>query len=190
MVQSYAATDLRRLVFDVRFQNSQHGEGIVHAVDGDALAGNGKQDAAGSAGNFQYWTAISLCQIEVEGQINEILFDRVSRVVMFGGDAVGFDATLRGFLCPPLRPCVCGTSRHILPSLFMTFTPSKLLLTVDLAGTLLFAIEGALAAVDANLDLFGVMVLAFATALVGGIVRDVLIGAVPPSSLRDWRYPD
>lgn len=71
----------------------------------------------------------------------------------------------------------------------MIFTPSKLLLTVDLAGTLLFAIEGALAAVAANLDLFGVMVLAFATALVGGIVRDVLIGAVPPASLRDWRYP-
>ena len=71
----------------------------------------------------------------------------------------------------------------------MIFTPSKLLLTVDLAGTLLFAIEGALAAVDANLDLFGVMVLAFATALVGGIIRDVLIGVVPPSSLRDWRYP-
>jgi uncharacterized membrane protein YeiH len=71
----------------------------------------------------------------------------------------------------------------------MIFTPSRLLLTVDLAGTLLFAIEGALAAVAASLDLFGVMVLAFATALVGGIIRDVLIGAVPPSSLRDWRYP-
>src|SRR5580704_10156567 len=74
------------------------------------------------------------------------------------------------------------------PSLAMIFTPSKLLLTVDLAGTLLFAIEGALAAVAANLDLLGVMVLAFATALVGGMIRDVLIGAVPPASLRDWRY--
>ena len=65
---------------------------------------------------------------------------------------------------------------------------NKLLLSVDLAGTLLFAVEGALIAVPANLDLLGVMVLAFSTALVGGIIRDVLIGAVPPASLRDWRY--
>ena len=33
------------------------------------------------------------------------------------------------------------------------------------------------------------MVLAFSTALAGGITRDLLIGAVPPQSLRDWRYP-
>ncbi|HXN73850.1 MAG TPA: trimeric intracellular cation channel family protein [Candidatus Acidoferrales bacterium] len=65
---------------------------------------------------------------------------------------------------------------------------NKLLLSVDLAGTFLFAVEGALIAVPANLDLLGVMVLAFTTALVGGIIRDVLIGASPPASLRDWRY--
>jgi uncharacterized membrane protein YeiH len=70
----------------------------------------------------------------------------------------------------------------------MSQEQSKLLLSVDLAGTLLFAVEGALIAVPANLDLLGVMVLAFSTALVGGIIRDVLIGAVPPASLRDWRY--
>jgi uncharacterized membrane protein YeiH len=57
-----------------------------------------------------------------------------------------------------------------------------------LAGTLLFAIEGATAAITGNLDLLGLMVLAFATALGGGIIRDLLIGAVPPNSLRDWRY--
>jgi uncharacterized membrane protein YeiH len=37
--------------------------------------------------------------------------------------------------------------------------------------------------------LLGVLVLAFATALGGGVIRDVLIGSVPPSALRDWRYP-
>lgn len=57
-----------------------------------------------------------------------------------------------------------------------------------MAGTLLFAIEGAEAAISGNLDLLGLMVLAFATALGGGIFRDLLIGAIPPSSLRDWRY--
>jgi uncharacterized membrane protein YeiH len=62
------------------------------------------------------------------------------------------------------------------------------LFAVDLAGTLLFAIEGATAAIGSNLDLLGLMVLAFATALGGGIIRDLLIGAVPPNSLRDWRY--
>src|SRR5258705_5813659 len=70
----------------------------------------------------------------------------------------------------------------------MKYDPEKLLFAVDLAGTLLFAIEGATAAIIGNLDLLGLMVLAFATALGGGIVRDLLIGAVPPNSLRDWRY--
>jgi uncharacterized membrane protein YeiH len=70
----------------------------------------------------------------------------------------------------------------------MKYDPEKLLFAVDLAGTLLFAIEGATAAISGNLDVLGLMVLAFATALGGGIIRDLLIGAVPPNSLRDWRY--
>ena len=71
---------------------------------------------------------------------------------------------------------------------FLKYSPDKLLLTVDLLGTLVFAVEGAMAAIKGNLDMFGLMVLAFATALGGGIVRDLLIGAVPPNSIRDWRY--
>jgi uncharacterized membrane protein YeiH len=67
--------------------------------------------------------------------------------------------------------------------------PDRLLSIADLVGTFLFAIEGATAAVAGDLDLLGVMVLAFATALAGGIIRDLLIGAVPPQSLRNWRYP-
>ena len=65
--------------------------------------------------------------------------------------------------------------------------PSRLLLTLDLMGTFVFALEGALAAVEGDLDLLGLMVLSFATALGGGIIRDVLIGAIPPGSIRDWR---
>jgi uncharacterized membrane protein YeiH len=64
-----------------------------------------------------------------------------------------------------------------------------MLLVVDLLGTFVFAVEGATAGIQANLDLLGVMVVAFATALGGGIIRDLLIGAVPPNSIRDWRYP-
>jgi uncharacterized membrane protein YeiH len=63
-----------------------------------------------------------------------------------------------------------------------------LLFAADMAGTLIFGIEGAEAAITGNLDLLGLMVLAFSTALAGGIFRDILIGAIPPSSLRDWRY--
>jgi uncharacterized membrane protein YeiH len=62
-------------------------------------------------------------------------------------------------------------------------------LTIDLLGTFVFAVEGAMAAIAGHLDLLGLMVLAFATALGGGIIRDLLIGAVPPGSIRDWRYP-
>jgi uncharacterized membrane protein YeiH len=70
----------------------------------------------------------------------------------------------------------------------MKYDSDRLLFAVDLAGTLLFGIEGATAAIAGNLDFLGLMVLAFSTALAGGIIRDLLIGAVPPSSLRDWRY--
>jgi uncharacterized membrane protein YeiH len=65
---------------------------------------------------------------------------------------------------------------------------AKLLYIVDLAGTLLFAFEGASAGVQDELDILGLTVLAFATAMGGGIIRDVLIGSVPPNALRDWRY--
>ena len=70
----------------------------------------------------------------------------------------------------------------------MKYDSGKLLFTVDLAGTLLFGVEGATAAIGNHLDLLGLMVLAFSTALAGGIFRDLLIGAVPPNALRDWRY--
>jgi uncharacterized membrane protein YeiH len=69
------------------------------------------------------------------------------------------------------------------------YDSARLLLIVDLLGTFVFALEGAIAAVQGNLDLLGVMVLAFATALGGGIVRDLLIDAAPPNAIRDWRYP-
>lgn len=64
-----------------------------------------------------------------------------------------------------------------------------LLLVIDLAGTALFAAEGSSTAVQAHLDLLGILVLGFVTALGGGIVRDLLIGDVPPSSIRNWIYP-
>jgi uncharacterized membrane protein YeiH len=71
---------------------------------------------------------------------------------------------------------------------FPKYNQDLMLLVVDLMGTFVFAVEGALAGINAGLDVFGLMVLAFVTALGGGTIRDVLIGAIPPNSIRDWRY--
>ena len=65
--------------------------------------------------------------------------------------------------------------------------PAVLLVWVlDLVGTFVFAISGAALGTQRGMDLFGVLVLAFVTAVVGGITRDVLIGAVPPASVASW----
>jgi uncharacterized membrane protein YeiH len=59
---------------------------------------------------------------------------------------------------------------------------------LDLIGTFVFAISGAVAARQRRLDLFGIVVIAFMVACGGGIVRDVCIGAIPPAGLSNWRY--
>ncbi len=66
--------------------------------------------------------------------------------------------------------------------------PGPLLVVLDLVGIFVFAISGGLVAVRKDLDLFGVLVLAGATGLGGGFIRDVLIGDAPPAALADWRY--
>lgn len=63
-----------------------------------------------------------------------------------------------------------------------------LLLALDLAGTFVFALSGAAAGAKRRLDLFGVLVLSFAAGNVGGVTRDVVIGATPPAAISDWRY--
>lgn len=67
-------------------------------------------------------------------------------------------------------------------------TLKPLVQTLDAIGTFVFALSGAATGVRARLDLFGVLVLAFAAANSGGILRDLLIGAVPPTAIRDWWY--
>jgi uncharacterized membrane protein YeiH len=63
-----------------------------------------------------------------------------------------------------------------------------LILVLDLCGTLAFALSGAMAGIRRRLDVFGVLVLSFAASTFGGIGRDVLIAAIPPAALVDWRY--
>lgn len=67
-------------------------------------------------------------------------------------------------------------------------TVKTLLLVLDLCGTFVFALSGGLMGAKLRFDIFGVLVLSFAAANVGGITRDLIIGAVPPPGLADWRY--
>jgi uncharacterized membrane protein YeiH len=62
------------------------------------------------------------------------------------------------------------------------------LVALDLAGTFVFALSGAMAGIRHKLDLFGVLVLAFAAGNAGGLTRDLLLGATPPPAISDWRY--
>ena len=65
---------------------------------------------------------------------------------------------------------------------------STVVVVLDLCGVFVFALSGAMSGIKHRLDLFGVLVLSFAAANAGGIIRDVLIGAVPPPGITDWRY--
>ena len=65
---------------------------------------------------------------------------------------------------------------------------STFLVVFDLTGTFVFALSGATAAVKHRLDVFGILVLCFVTGNAGGIMRDVMIGAIPPAAISEWRY--
>lgn len=65
---------------------------------------------------------------------------------------------------------------------------STVLLVLDLCGTFVFALSGAMSGVKHRLDLFGVLVLSFAAGTAGGLIRDVFLGTEPPPAIRDWRY--
>jgi uncharacterized membrane protein YeiH len=65
---------------------------------------------------------------------------------------------------------------------------SNLLLAFDLIGIFVFAVAGALAAVEKDLDIFGLVVVAGVSGIGGGLIRDVLLGITPPAAFRDSRY--
>ena len=64
----------------------------------------------------------------------------------------------------------------------------NLIYSLDLIGTFVFAISGTLAAAEKRLDIFGAAVLAFATAVGGGTIRDLLIGNTPVGWMKDLNY--
>lgn len=61
-------------------------------------------------------------------------------------------------------------------------------LAIDILGTIAFAISGVLVAMEKKLDLFGVIIIAFVTAIGGGTIRDMLIGNTPVLWMREPTY--
>lgn len=59
---------------------------------------------------------------------------------------------------------------------------------IDVTGTIAFAVSGAMTGLKHRLDLFGVIFIAVTTALGGGVIRDIIIGYIPPMMFRNYQY--
>ncbi|MGB6152128.1 MAG: trimeric intracellular cation channel family protein [Pricia sp.] len=59
---------------------------------------------------------------------------------------------------------------------------------IDILGTISFAISGVLVAMEKKMDIFGVFIIAFVTAVGGGTLRDMLIGSTPVFWMADYTY--
>jgi uncharacterized membrane protein YeiH len=60
---------------------------------------------------------------------------------------------------------------------------------IEISGTVAFAISGAFSAMQKRMDIFGVIIMGFVTAIGGGTIRDILIGDTPVSWMRDYKLP-
>ena len=88
---------------------------------------------------------------------------------------------------PSRQPNCDGSADHLVSAMHSAFL-HHLTIVLDWVGTLVFALSGALVGVQKRFDLFGVLFLSFVVAVVGGMMRDVLIGAVPPVAITDIHY--
>jgi uncharacterized membrane protein YeiH len=64
----------------------------------------------------------------------------------------------------------------------------ELLKLIDLLGTVAFAVSGVFAAMQKRLDAFGILIIAFITAVGGGTLRDMMIGDLPVSWMKNMNY--
>lgn len=65
---------------------------------------------------------------------------------------------------------------------------STYIMSFEMIGTVAFAISGALVAINSNMDLFGIIALGVITATGGGVMRDVVLGQLPPMAFRNPIY--
>ncbi|MES2827058.1 MAG: trimeric intracellular cation channel family protein [Bacteroidota bacterium] len=56
---------------------------------------------------------------------------------------------------------------------------------IEILGIITFTVSGTLAAMDKKLDVFGIIIIGFVTAIGGGTIRDILIGSTPVAWMRD-----
>ena len=63
-----------------------------------------------------------------------------------------------------------------------------IIFVLELIGTAAFAISGAAVSINKKLDIFGVLFCSLTTALGGGVIRDVILGNLPPAMFRDYTY--
>lgn len=66
--------------------------------------------------------------------------------------------------------------------------PTILFIVVELIGTVAFAMSGAMTGLKYKLDIFGILLLSITVALGGGVIRDLLIGRIPPMMFQDYKY--
>lgn len=64
----------------------------------------------------------------------------------------------------------------------------EIMFVLELIGAAAFAVSGAMVAIEKRADIFGILFLAVTTALGGGVIRDVLIGRIPPVMFVSYWY--
>lgn len=62
---------------------------------------------------------------------------------------------------------------------------SFIILVLDLFGTVVFAVTGALRAIEHKYDIVGIIILATVTGILGGVMRDTILGVFPPNNFSD-----
>ncbi|RDU24845.1 trimeric intracellular cation channel family protein [Anaerosacchariphilus polymeriproducens] len=65
---------------------------------------------------------------------------------------------------------------------------AAIIFSAEILGVIAFAVSGALLAIEKKLDLFGIIFLGITPAVGGGVMRDLLLGAVPPYMFRNPIY--
>ena len=60
-----------------------------------------------------------------------------------------------------------------------------MLFLIDMIGTVAFAFSGAMTAIRKEMDILGVMILGMITAVGGGIIRDMILGTLPPQAFQE-----
>lgn len=83
------------------------------------------------------------------------------------------------------RGSLCAVARRATPTVILDDSLQRVL---DLLGIAAFATSGAVLGEDRDFDVVGMVVLALLAALAGGIIRDGLLGELPPQALRDAGY--